>query len=97
MRAFESFARLFKGGLRSEAVPLAARCSGRNPLFCSNEIMPRTLREAITVAGQSEFISAELPIALQNKYFEYQTRLCHDYEAATDVDAWERANGFLII
>lgn len=61
------------------------------------ESLPRTLREAITVAGQSEFISAELPIALQNKYFEYQTRLCHDFEAATDVDAWERANGFLII
>ena len=61
------------------------------------ESLPRSLREAITVAAQSEFISKELPIALQNKYFQYQTRLCHDYEAATDVDAWERANGFLII
>ena len=61
------------------------------------ESLPRSLREAITVAGQSEFISQELPIALMNKYFEYQTLLCHDYEAASDVDAWERANGFLII
>ena len=32
-----------------------------------------------------------------NKYFQYQTRLCHDFESATDVDAWERSNGFLII
>ena len=46
------------------------------------ESLPRTLREAITVAGQSEFISAELPVALQNKYFEYQTQLCHDAESA---------------
>lgn len=29
------------------------------------ESLPHTLREAITVAGQSEFISAELPVALQ--------------------------------
>ena len=61
------------------------------------ESLPRTLREAITVAGQSEFISAELPVALQNKYFEYQTQLCHDAESAPDTDSWERAHSFLII
>ena len=61
------------------------------------ESLPRTLREAITVAGQSEFISAELPVALQNKYFEYQTQLCHDAESAPDTEAWERAHSFLII
>ena len=61
------------------------------------ESLPHTLREAITVAGQSEFISAELPVALQNKYFEYQTQLCHDAESAPDTDSWERAHSFLII
>ena len=61
------------------------------------ESLPRTLREAITVAGQSEFISAELPVALQNKYFEYQTQLCQDAESAPDTEAWERAHSFLII
>ena len=61
------------------------------------ESLPRTLREAITVAGQSEFISAELPVALQNKYFEYQTQLCHDAEGAPDTESWERAHSFLII
>ena len=64
-------------------------------LFASE--LPRTLREAITVAGQSEFISAELPVALQNKYFEYQIQLCHDAESAPDTEAWERAHSFLII
>ena len=57
----------------------------------------RTLREAITVAGQSEFISRELPVALMNKYFEYQTQLCHDAEGAPDTESWERAHSFLII
>ena len=61
------------------------------------ECLPRTLREAITVAAQSEFISRELPIALQNKYFQYQTLLCHGFESAPDPEAWDRANGFLII
>ena len=59
--------------------------------------LPHTLREAITVAGQSEFISRELPVALQNKYFEYQTQLCHDAESAPDSEAWERAHSFLVI
>ena len=59
--------------------------------------LPRTLREAITVAGQSEFISRELPVALMNKYFEYQTQLCHDAEGAPDTESWERAHSFLII
>ena len=63
----------------------------------SSRAVKRTLREAITVAGQSEFISAELPVALQNKYFEYQTQLCHDAESAPDTEAWERAHSFLII
>ena len=49
------------------------------------------------MAAQSEFISRELPIALQNKYFEYQTLLCRDYEAAPDTEDWERTHGFLII
>ena len=61
------------------------------------ESLPRTLREAITVAAQSEFISRELPVALQNKYFEYQTRLCHDFEASSDPEAWDRAHSFPII
>ena len=52
---------------------------------------------AITVAGQSEFISRELPVALMNKYFEYQTQLCHDAEGAPDTESWERAHSFLII
>ena len=55
------------------------------------------LPEAITVAGQSEFISRELPVALMNKYFEYQTQLCHDAESAPDTESWERAHSFLII
>ena len=59
--------------------------------------LPRTLREAITVAGQSEFISRELPVALMNKYFEYQTQLCHDAEGAPDTESWERVHSFLII
>ena len=59
--------------------------------------LPRTLREAITVAGQSEFISRELPVALMNKYFESQTQLCHDAEGAPDTESWERAHSFLII
>jgi len=61
------------------------------------ESLPRTLREAITVAGQSEFISHELPIALQNKYFQYQTRLCHANETAADSVAWERTHSFLVL
>ena len=71
-------------------------------LFCPGaaqglQSLPRTLREAITVAAQSEFISQELPTALQSKYFEYQTLLCHDFESATDPAAWNRQHGFLIL
>ena len=61
------------------------------------ESLPRTLREAITVAAQSEFISRELPTALQSKYFAYQSQLCHDFEAAPDPAAWENQNTFLIL
>lgn len=61
------------------------------------ESLPRTLREAITVAAQSEFIAGELPLALMNKYFEYQTQLCIDYEQAVDPAAWERENSFLVL
>ena len=61
------------------------------------EILPHSLREAITVAAQSDFIAAELPLALQNKYFEYQTQLCHGYENAPDPAVWERTHGFLVI
>ena len=32
-----------------------------------------------------------------NKYFEYQTQLCHDAEGAPDTESWERAHSFLII
>ena len=46
------------------------------------------------MAGQSEFISRELPVALMNKYFEYQTQLCHDAEGAPDTESWERAHSF---
>ena len=35
--------------------------------------------------------------ALMNKYFEYQTQLCHDAEGAPDTESWERAHSFLII
>ncbi|MGN0983327.1 MAG: glutamine synthetase family protein [Gemmiger sp.] len=59
--------------------------------------LPHSLREAITVAAQSDFIAQELPLALANKYFEYQTQLCHGYENAADPQAWERENCFLII
>ena len=31
------------------------------------ESLPHSLREAVTVAAQSDFIAAELPLALQNK------------------------------
>lgn len=58
------------------------------------ESLPRSLREAITVAASSDFISNELPLALLNKYFEYQTRLCLDFESAPDPEAWERENCF---
>lgn len=61
------------------------------------ESLPHSLREAITVAAQSDFIAQELPIALANKYFEYQTQLCHAFENAADPDAWERENCFLVI
>ena len=59
------------------------------------ESLPHTLREAITVAAQSEFIAGELPVALMSKYFEYQTRLCIDCEQAPDPAAWERERCFL--
>lgn len=61
------------------------------------ESLPRSLREAITVAAQSDFIAQELPIALANKYFEYQTQLCHAFESAADPDEWERRTCFLVI
>ena len=61
------------------------------------ESLPESLREAITVAAQSDFIAGELPVALMNKYFEYQTQLCHAYENAPDPRAWEREHCFLII
>ena len=61
------------------------------------ESLPHSLREAITVAAQSDFIAAELPLALQNKYFEYQTQLCHGYENAPDPAVWERTHGFFVI
>ena len=59
--------------------------------------LPKTLREAITVAAQSDFVAQELPLALANKYFEYQTQLCHAFENAPDPDAWERERCFRII
>ena len=59
--------------------------------------LPKTLREAITVAAQSDFVAQELPLALANKYFEYQTQLCHAFENAPDPDAWEREKCFKII
>ena len=37
------------------------------------ESLPESLREAITIAAQSDFIAKELPVPLMNKYFEYQT------------------------
>ena len=49
------------------------------------------------MAAQSEFIAGELPLALMNKYFEYQTQLCIDYEQAVDPAAWERENSFLVL
>ena len=61
------------------------------------ESLPATLREAITVAASSDFILKELPLALLNKYFEYQTQLCLDYENAPDQEAWEREHCFGII
>ena len=61
------------------------------------ESLPRSLREAITVAAQSEFVAGELPLAVMNKYFEYQTQLCIAYEQAPDPAAWERENCFLVL
>ncbi len=61
------------------------------------ESLPRTLREAITVAAQSDFIAKELPLAVMNKYFEYQTQLCIASETARDPAAWEREHCFLIL
>jgi len=61
------------------------------------ESLPESLREAITIAAQSDFIAKELPVPLMNKYFEYQTQLCHGYESAPDPQAWERENCFLKI
>ena len=61
------------------------------------ECLPASLREAITVAASSDFIMKELPLALLNKYFEYQTQLCLDYEKAADKEAWEREHCFAII
>ena len=61
------------------------------------ESLPESLREAITIAAQSDFIAKELPVPLMNKYFEYQTQLCHGYESASDPQAWERENCFLKI
>ena len=61
------------------------------------ESLPRSLREAITVAAQSEFVAGELPLAVMNKYFEYQSQLCIAYEQAPDPAAWERENCFLVL
>ena len=61
------------------------------------ESLPESLREAITIAAQSDFIAKELPVPLMNKYFEYQTQLCHGYESAPDPQAWERENCVLKI
>lgn len=61
------------------------------------ESLPRTLREAITVAAQSDFIAEALPIGVANKYFEYQTQLCHAYENAANPEAWEREHCFLVL
>lgn len=61
------------------------------------ESLPRTLREAITVAAQSDFIAKELPLAVMNKYFEYQTQLCIASETAHDPAAWEREHCFLVL
>ena len=43
---------------------------------------------------QKEYV---MPVPLMNKYFEYQTQLCHGYESAPDPQAWERENCFLKI
>ena len=61
------------------------------------ESLPGSLREAITVAAQSEFIANELPLALANKYFAYQAQLCHAYEQAADPVVWERDHCFLTV
>ena len=61
------------------------------------ECLPCSLREAITVAASSDFIAQELPLALANKYFEYQTQLCHSYESAADPNVWEREHCFLVL
>lgn len=61
------------------------------------ESLPGSLREAITIAASSDFIAEELPLALANKYFEYQTQLCHGFENAPDPTAWERENCFLVL
>ena len=49
------------------------------------------------MAAQSEFVAGELPLAVMNKYFEYQTQLCIAYEQAPDPAAWERENCFLVL
>ena len=41
--------------------------------------------------------AGELPLAVMNKYFEYQTQLCIAYEQAPDPAAWERENCFLVL
>lgn len=61
------------------------------------DCLPTTLRQAITIAAQSDFIAKELPMALANKYFEYQTTLCHAYEHSDDRDSWEREHCFLVL
>ena len=61
------------------------------------ESLPASLREAITVADRSDFIQKELPLALANKYFEYQTQLCLNYEHADDPSVWEREHCFLVL
>ena len=49
------------------------------------------------MAAQSEFIAKELPLAVMNKYFEYQTQLCIASETARDPAAWEREHCFLVL
>ena len=87
------------GVFQAVALRLDKRTLGRIAVSAAEglESLPESLREAITIAAQSDFIAKELPVPLMNKYFEYQTQLCHGYESAPDPQAWERENCFLKI
>ena len=62
-----------------DGIEKRCRCPLRSTAICSTRAPPkagkpaRSLREAITIAAQSDFIAKELPVPLMNKYFEYQT------------------------